>query len=298
MNNVEDSDVQTPRVGDSFVKFSDDVKGKPITSTQFTKTIKKRLASYKEENITTLPGLWHGVEYRHILPLNQIDKNLFGFTRDDVRKLPNQNNIKFHDGFAHLNSSQAMCMNFFYPLIISNKLELIAKLLQLPGTVTNAQFEKDSHIEKANRQKTNFDFYFEVGSKKVYFEIKYTESEFGQVKSNTKYRDKYHDVYEVRSNNSLVFKNVLDEDQFLENYQIMRNFVVLDSNSYVVFIYPRDNHNIRHSILAARENYIQPAYFDHVILITWEELVTLIVQLDNSAPKIDYTTFIEKYFVV
>ena len=67
----------------------------------------------------------------------------------------------------HLNASQAMCINFFYPL-----------------------------IEKGVAGKTNFDFYMKLGFEvNIYFEIKYTETSFGNAKHDSKYKNKFYSTY-------------------------------------------------------------------------------------------------------
>ncbi|GAI49533.1 unnamed protein product, partial [marine sediment metagenome] len=75
--------------------------------------------------------------------------------------------ISFHKYFHHLNSSQALCINLFFPLIVEEKLDVILELLEIPkNTITNACFEKESDIEivAGTDRKTNFDFYLQLAN--------------------------------------------------------------------------------------------------------------------------------------
>ena len=182
----------------------------------YQEKIREHLSNYKEKILADIPsGKWQekGELRLHILHKDYKAKNLIG----DYGRVFFEKKIldkkKIHQYFHHLNSSQAMCINFFYPLIAENKLDIILKTLGLDNEeVKIVEFEKESNIddEKMIREKipelkqkdtipTSFDFYFETKSKKLHFEIKYTEGEFGTAKKdkNTKkYLDKYKKKYD------------------------------------------------------------------------------------------------------
>ena len=99
----------------------------------------------------------------HILPLAHREKNILEryrarfFASDHAR-------INFHRYFHHLNSSQALCINFFYPLIAENALRLFLEYLGVdPHADMRPLFEKESDIERA-ATRTSFDFYIENGA--------------------------------------------------------------------------------------------------------------------------------------
>ena len=62
-------------------------------------------------------------------------------------------------------------------------------------------------------------------------------------------------------------------DNFLDHYQIMRNLLHIDKDSYVIFIYPKNNKHIRQEALFARKNIINSGWESHFILFCWEDLV-------------------------
>src|SRR5437764_1473263 len=94
-------------------------------------SLKAHLVKYKHNALGIKAcGTWRakdGVEreYPHILPHQDLKKNVLAPYRDefwsdfDSRKVNDHGGqaIKLHEGFSHLNSSQAMCFNLFYPLI-------------------------------------------------------------------------------------------------------------------------------------------------------------------------------------
>lgn len=84
--------------------------------------------------------------------------------------------IHLYQDFHHLNSSQAVCLNFFYPFIEENQLPLLLDILHIKNEdIELSEFEKV--ISRA--EGTNFDFYIKLKSgKQIFFEIKYTEDGF------------------------------------------------------------------------------------------------------------------------
>lgn len=286
-----------PLVGDSNIQLRKDCSQKKTTAEDFDNAIKDHLTDYKMNKLhVSNMGTWRGIEKSHILTKESEELNLMGFTKSDVDR---NSSIKFHIGFAHLNSSQAMCMNFFYPLMKNSKLDIISKILKINGQVTDAQFEKESNIETENYRKTNFDYYCKINDINIYFEIKYSEQEFGGALRDTDHKNKYKAIYKNHCFNNPVFISDIDEETFLDNYQIMRNFIVLDHNSYVVFVYPKENIRVRKQILDAKNIFISDKFYNQVILLTWENLLDFILS-DNTLGSDHslvnhYIEFKEKY---
>jgi hypothetical protein len=173
-----------------------------------------------------------------------------------------------------------MCINFFYPLIKKQDLEAITDILGIKGAIDYnyeiTHFEKASKTdEDMDKNATNFDFYIELNSGiKVYFEIKYTENEFGKAKYDDKHKDKYLHIYTpLLANNPAIKVGVKDEKTFLDNYQIMRNLLHIDKDSYVVFIYPQENKGISQGVSLARNEIIENGWENHFIPIAWEDIV-------------------------
>ena len=277
--------------------------------------IKKWLSDYKVKNLKELPdGKWkrNNQYYTHILPESHQFKNLLLTYREPFLN-SRFKNIKFHLDFHHLNSSQAMCINFFYPLIKEERLDVITQKLNLPKESIDYKavcFEKDSEIE-VNRRPTSFDFYIKTKSgknisignrfyeteKNIYFEIKYTEQEFGKAKKDSEHINKYEAVYE--KHNFVLNPKYRNLENFLNNYQIMRNLINVGKNNFIVFIYPENNKIIKQQAERAKAEFAIPEFRENVITLTWEELIEFVeLKIKNShALKLQLTEFKEKYKV-
>lgn len=121
------------------------------------------LSMYRKSTLNVeKPGLfrYRGTLYEkeHILPADDSFKrlNILEPYRDKfyASKL---SRISIHRYFHHLNSSQAMCINLFYPLIDENLLYLIPKYLNISElNIQDQAFEKESPIEMVtgNQRKT------------------------------------------------------------------------------------------------------------------------------------------------
>ena len=184
----------------------------------------------------------------HILPK---DKNRLNIINNYQKQFYESEyaDIKFHKYFHHLNSSQALCINLFFPLIAESRLAVVTELLGLgEESVTKACFEKESDLENVrnNERKTSFDFYIELKSgHSIFFEIKYTENEFGSAKNDEEHQKKYNRLYEpLLRTSSYIQDPYKNSDDFLKHYQIMRNLIHLGEKRWVIFLYPRENKKV------------------------------------------------------
>jgi hypothetical protein len=268
---------------------------------------KKKLEDFKIQYFNTVEnGKWRDSkkDYPHILPKDKAKLNLLPKYRDSLSDymLKNKNTLKTHIYFHHLNSSQAMCLNFFFPLLKEKELELVLKFIGLENEeieYSNSCFEKESEIEKINKnyRATNFDFYIETTTgKKIYFEIKYTEHGFGKAKPDNAHSDKFDNVY---SNNlSSIKKEYCNKIAFLENYQILRNLICISENSYVVFLYPNGNKKIKTQAESAKSKILKSEVKNNLINLTWEDLLAYTEKnVKNSRIKEQLKDFKEKYNV-
>lgn len=234
---------------------------------------KERLKNYKTKKFPNLSdGIWKNNKqsYPHILPEINKNENILKTYRKETISYIDNSRIKLHPDFHHLNSSQAMCLNFFFPLFKERKVEIITDLLGFVNEMVNYEtvyFEKDGLEAKFGRVPTSFDFYFEtISGKKLHFEIKYTEYEFGKSKINI---DKFENVY----SNFLrpITSKFHDLQQFYDNYQILRNLIHIDKNSYVIFIYPKDNKKIKKDAERVKTDFLLPDFSNNFFYLTWEE---------------------------
>ncbi len=245
----------------------------------YQKEIKEWLRDYKISHFKGLEdGIWkkNKESYPHILPEKHKHDNILSTYKDSFWKSIHSS-IKLHPDFHHLNSSQAMCINFFYPLFKEKKLDIILKALKIENDsvdYNSVQFEKDSDVEKQSRP-TSFDFYFRtMNGKKIHFEIKFTEQEFGRAKPDTEHINKYELIY--KNNCSVINSDYCNCDSFLKNYQLMRNLIHLSDNSYVVFIYPVNNKRVKKQAEFARLNFVKFDLQKNAINLTWEQLVDFV----------------------
>lgn len=202
-------------------------------------------------------------------------------------------NIKPHVCFNHLNSSQAMCINFFYPLIKNNLLNHVLSKINInePINYSEVKFEKDSNIEKTGR-KTNFDFYIKTkNNKNIYFEIKYTERSFGSARNDKEHTRKFHADYLPKLNLvPHINKDYHSKEKFFKNYQIMRNILNIDVNSYVVIIYLNNNEKLRMKCEEVKNKIILGPLTSHFLDIDWHDM------FDWVYSNIQKNAFLVKYY--
>ena len=214
-----------------------------------------------------------------------------------------------------------MCINFFFPLVLETELDIILNALDISGekvSYCTAIFEKKSSIdnkeailkkarELIERRKpvipTSFDFYFETESKKkLYFEIKYTEKEFDAKKNKNskeyleKYKPKYEKIYQELAHGKIQEKYD-NEESFLGHYQIMRNLIHVDQNSYVIFVVPEGNEPVYAQAKQAKD-FVVEKYKENVKVITWDELYVVIEEHAHGFErklKTHFEEFMKKY---
>ena len=269
----------------------------------FKANVLTHLGKYKTNNLKiSALGEYRGKKYPHILSETDKSKNILQPYNGQLNTSPYLSNIKLHTNFSHLNSSQAMCINFFYPLILEKKLHLITSILGIKGNVDydSVAFEKESTVEKNNERKTNFDFYLKTDTgTEIFFEIKYTEDGFGKAKNDQGHIDKYNRTYEAALVKSTWIENSFkDMASFFKHYQIMRNLLAIDDKSCVVFIYPKDNDAVSKAADEAKALIVNQAGKNHLINKTWEILVEQLLQtkgLDNGLTQYYDVDFREKY---
>ena len=237
------------------------------------------------------------------------DKNLIKYYYEDFSKSIFKLTIKQHMYFHHMNSSQAMCINFFYPLFAENRLGLITDFLGFSQDIIayeTVAFEKISVIDSIDKRRpTNFDFYFEtVTGKKLFLEIKYTEYDFGKApKDSTNHKlfdkdriEKFTTVY--KNHLSAIKPKYQEMNMFLSNYQIMRNLIHIGDNSYLVFIYPEGNEKIKQGAQKAKNEIVTDRLVSNFFAIEWEDIFKYVQKNVYESKLISQLNeFADKYFI-
>lgn len=208
---------------------------------EFRKKVWSHLDKYKKDVLKVNQNVKiDDHTYKHILPKDEKDKNLglldCSFERNEnILTLPNHAPIKLHTHWNHLSSSQILCISYFAKFI--NNAKKLDEILTFLGINEKSEYGEFEVI--AGEEKTNVDFTIHLkNGKNVYFEIKYTEPEFGAVSSSTdesKYRNYYNDCH----------KGVqIDWDDYKKHYQIVRNVCLSENGNYTIFLLPRSNDSI------------------------------------------------------
>jgi hypothetical protein len=271
----------------------------------FTDEIKSHLSDYKLKKLrVTENGVWRQNKrtYPHILPMGKRELNLLENYREEISKYIHDKNIHLHQDFHHLNSSQAACFNFFYPLIQENQIHLLLEILQIQNEVIQyCEFEK----VMSRREGTNFDFYIKLKSgKQLFFEVKYSEHEFGKVLPSEKYQKKYNEIYKERLKGK-IRAGMNEYEELVKNDQLLRNISYIDSNheNLVIFICPKENVKLYQEFDYVFNHIVEPSLQKNVRFITWEEILnelTHLLQSTSPVPvrlKNHYIQFKEKYMV-
>jgi hypothetical protein len=234
----------------------------------------------------------------HILPLDHRDANILEryraqfFASDYAR-------IKFHEYFHHLNSSQALCINFFYPLIAENRMDLFLSFLGVnSATGFKALFEKESDIEQAKRR-TSFDFYAQLADAgNIFVEVKYTEAGFASAKKDEEHRKKFRETYLplLAEKSSFLAPECMEESFFLDHYQVLRNLVHVNDKDYVVLFFPSANARVAEESTHAMDYLLSDKGRKRLRIVFLEEIVTFLEgKCANNALDGYYQKFRTKY---
>ena len=240
----------------------------------------KHLAMYKVRDLGVKEdGLFRfrgkTLKKSHILPRRHLEMNILEEYRS--RFFASEcSQIKFHRFFHHLNSSQAMCINLFYPLIAEELVSLVTSFLGIPSARDLIpSFEKESPVEVAVRR-TFFDFHIQHSrSHDIFFEVKYTEQGFAKAKKDAEHRQKFIDTYRPLVYGSAYLTDVCqDETFFLSHYQILRNLVHIGETKQLVFLFPASNSSIRSEAGHALKGFLTDAGRNKVKIVFLEELLS------------------------
>lgn len=260
------------------------------------------LAQYKVDVLRVQEdGVFHyrgrDIRKSHILPIDLRDMNILEryraqFWSSDSAK------IQLHQFFHHLNSSQALCINLFYPLAAENALDSFLKFLGMsPEVATRAIFEKESEIEVAARR-TSFDFYVQLASARgIFVEVKYTEDGFARAKSDGEHRDKFRTTYlPLIEDSTFLVRECQEETLFLRHYQVLRNLVHISETDRVVLLFPSANTVVAKEAAYARDHLLTDSGRARFTIVYLEEFVSFLEAQCVGGPLDGYyQTFRTKY---
>ena len=243
----------------------------------YGKRVKAHLSNYRQTRLGVFQdGISKGNNnpYPYILPEQLRSLNLIETYRDDIMEFVEKSGIRLHRDFHHLNSSQAACLNLFWPILNCADPNLIVKVLGLgPNEVLLWELEKV--IDKSER--TNFDLYIELESgAKIFIEFKLTEPELGRGQCNAQRLEKLKTIYEPVLR-EFVVPEYLEPTRFFANYQLLRNisFISSEKDDNVILVIPQGNRTIANKALRIINEAIQdPLVRSRVKILYHEELIS------------------------
>ena len=253
----------------------------------------KYLEDYKKDTLKIeVSGVWRCNEYSHILPVGQEKRNLIdGAFCDALNKTAGS--IVLHPAFGHLNSSQAMCLNFMVPLLERGiLLEYIKK--SCPDAVRGAKLEEPT-FEKIvdEKERTQFDFYCTTNPEEILsFEFKYSESDFSVMKDDERHQEKFETIYKDRLAKHGIS---IDKEPFAADYQLWRNILYAGTHQHTVFfVFPKFREDLKEAVESAKEKC--PAEIQQRIhCICIDDWVEDLLKSDDAALKAHYEAFKKKY---
>ena len=257
------------------------------------KSIKDHLASYKKRVLkVSQNGMWRNKQYAHVLPeklkmLNIINSDYYKMIVDKIEN----SNIKLHHDFHHLNSSQALCFNLFYPLFFENKFVPLLNFFLDSNTLNDTVEKYEFEYVENDQENTNFDLFVKTTKKNYYFEIKYTENEFGKAKNDYSHQQKYNEIYKEK----LVKFNNVKMEEFFKYYQIFRNLIY--DNGYNFFVFPSYRLDLKETLDKVINNYCSASRKKHIIYLPIEDIVKTALDFKNKKLTHHYELFKEKYFL-
>jgi hypothetical protein len=204
--------------------------------------------------------------------------------------------VKLHTDFHHLNSSQGLCFNLFFPFLNSEGyLQILLDALGVDGNPgSGAEFE----YAPDPLEQTSIDFSLPLRSgARVLIEVKYTETSFGSAKKDAEHLDKFALTYRPRFDGRFLpeYEQI---DFFLKHYQVLRNiWHIRDAEGdIVVFLLPRSNEALLRRV-SVIEGCTQGRFRDRVRIVYLEDLLETLEKRSIEHPALcaTLTEFREKY---
>lgn len=274
---------------------------------KYDKLIKSKLSSYKSVHLgIEQDGIWkrNKKAYPHILPENLYMLNILESFRDEFWEYfdsKHSGSIRLHQDFHHLNSSQALCFNLFFPFI-HDDFRFFHILQNILGIPIEKMIDIGFEIILRHDEGTNFDFYIQYeSSAQIFFELKYTENDFGSAKANKGHIKKYNNVYKDLLK-TVIKDHFKEQSNFLKHYQIIRNLIYIgfNKNNSVIFIFPKRNDDLiksKHVILdAATDGYkygIRIIYLEELV----DSIVDNLIKKEHQKLRRHFSLFKEKYLL-
>ena len=263
----------------------------------YSDLLKSHLGSYKTTHLGIYAsGKWRNREYSHILPLAKMMMNILEPIQHEFAQYQASHpNLKLHKDFAHLNSSQAACINLFLPLL-SERVAGKEHDQNLPPFESMIIDTYEFEYVPNEFEGTNFDFWARSeASKEIFCEFKLTEGEFGRATNDQRHRQKLEDIY-LPMLADKVSPDMLVPTRFFSRYQLLRNIAYADSSgsASVLFVVPRANERLIQP-LAEMRNWLAPTIRPFVSVVYLEDIVSELRTARDPDLAAYYDAYAEKY---
>ncbi len=215
--------------------------------TGYIKALRAHLTEYKKSSLgVEAAGIFkhrgEEIPYGHILPKDLKWLNILEPHRKEIQLyIDTHADVKLHKFFHHLNSSQALALNLFFPFFESGQIESAAliRALGLEGTISSWKPELVPDAVEG----TNVDVSWQkTDGHWTYCEVKLSEAEFGTTKCDPRHLEKLNKIYGPTLQPYCPAR-LLQPAAFFDHYQIFRNvwLAARDPKATVVFLLPRRN---------------------------------------------------------
>lgn len=270
----------------------------------FREKVLSHMERYREKVLRIREeGDVRGKSFGHILPEKNYHENFLPLVREDLITSPYLSGIHWHRFSHHLNSSQVLGVNFFYPLLKKGEMRSFLELFGLQDIESydplNLSFSKLSPVESSVRRKSCFDFYTKLQEEEeLYVLSNYTDGCFGRAEKES-FMEKYASVYEpLLSASDMIEERFKNEAFFMEEYRYMRSLLHLNEKSRLLVLLPRENFQLREKALYFRDQVLTEKGRDRFYPVVWEEVIdSLLEQLSDPELSRYYETELkDKYF--
>ena len=283
----------------------------------FRERVIKHQADYKRNKLgIEANGLYKKVPRSHILPIDCAHLNILEPFREEFWIDFQSWGISKHLYFAHLNSSQAMCFNLFYPCMPIKAGEGIrgteredapAHRRELMGSMG---LDKYGHSEKEiscwrfeyilnGKEGTNFDLLFDTDlGNTVLVEVKYTEREFGTASVTKSQCQRLETIYKPVLEPH-VCATGLSPEFFFKHYQLFRHafYAAQQDEALVILIFPKKNKALYQPLKEFREK-VSERLNARIRVCHLEQIVNDLRKVGSSTEAMaaaHYRLFEEKY---
>lgn len=268
----------------------------------FAKELQKHLTAYKSSRLGVREAgifLHKGKEVRHghILPKDLKWLNILEPFRSEIRAYLNaRSEIRLHQYFHHLNSSQAFALNLFFPFFEGGASSALLRALGTNGSVSEWFPELVPDADEG----TNVDISWkDTSGSWTFCEVKLSEQEFGKATGEERHYSKLEKTYGPVLR-PYCPSELLQPKAFFANYQILRNIwlAAREPTSSIVFLLPTHNEALWEPLLKMKAS-LDPSLASRIHLAKIEHVLHSLATDKSVPPRLSwYAQLLSEKYVV